>query len=184
MINCLEKKAFSTDYFNYITNYTELGPSSEANNCAATLEFKTILWTQRFITLFAGPTLHVHVSLSWARSSQSTLPHPIFDLSQHYPPTYVLTFLVISSWLSHQTFKCTHILPYLYYMTCPSHPPYFTILIILLKGYKLWSSSLCSFLQSPFMSSLFNTILLRTLDSKSQERAVGRANGYRLGTEE
>jgi hypothetical protein len=39
-----------------------------------------------------------------------------------------------------------------------------TILIIVAEEYKLWSSSLCSFLQSPVTSSLFGpNILLNTL---------------------
>jgi hypothetical protein len=37
-------------------------------------------------------------------------------------------------------------------MTCPSHPPSLT----LGKEYKLWSSLLCSFLQLPLTSSLFD----------------------------
>jgi hypothetical protein len=42
------------------------------------------------------------------------------------------------------------------YMLCPSHTPRLEPLIMLGKEYKLWRSSLCSFLQLPLISSLFD----------------------------
>jgi hypothetical protein len=49
-------------------------------------------------------------------------------------------------------------------MHCPSHPYDLIILIILEEEYKLWSPSLCSFLQPPVTSALFGpNILLNTL---------------------
>jgi hypothetical protein len=51
-------------------------------------------------------------------------------------------------------------------MPCPPHLPW--LLIILVEEYKLWSSSLCSFLQPSFTSSLFGPyILLSTLFSNT-----------------
>jgi hypothetical protein len=54
--------------------------------------------------------------------------------------------------------------------TCPAHLTLFhlIILIILFEVYKLWSLSLCSFLQPPINSSLFGpNILFSTLFSPS-----------------
>jgi Ca2+/Na+ antiporter len=53
-------------------------------------------------------------------------------------------------------------------MPCPSHPPWLYHLIMLGEGYKLWSSSLCSFLHPHVTSSLFGpNILLNTLFSNT-----------------
>jgi hypothetical protein len=51
-------------------------------------------------------------------------------------------------------------------MHCPLHPPWLDHSNILGEEYKLWSSSLWSFLQSPVTSSLFGpNILLNTMFS-------------------
>jgi hypothetical protein len=79
------------------------------------------------------------------------------------PPTSRSSF-----WLSHQNRTCFLLLPHSCYMPCPSHPPWLDILIILGEQYKLWSPSLCSFLQPPITSSLFGpNIFLSTLFSNT-----------------
>jgi hypothetical protein len=45
-------------------------------------------------------------------------------------------------------------------MPCPSHPSWLHLLIILGKEYKLWSYSLCSFLQPPVALPLFGSNIL------------------------
>jgi hypothetical protein len=67
------------------------------------------------------------------------------------PPIYVLVFQVVS-----------------FLLAFPSHPPWLDHSNYAWRKFKLWSSSLCSFLHPPVTSSLFGpNILLNTLFSNT-----------------
>jgi hypothetical protein len=106
-----------------------------------------------FVTVF---TRTRHWSLSWARLIHAISPH-IIDLGSRS------FWWFLSFWLSHQKPMCIALVLHASYMPCP-HSLDLIILIILGEDCKLWSSSLCSFLQPPVTLSLFGpNILLSTL---------------------
>jgi hypothetical protein len=102
-----------------------------------------------FITMF---TRAFHWYLSWARLIQSIPPHPIslryiFTLSTHlhlglpsglFPSGFPINILHAFPLLPHSCYMLAHLILL-----------DFIILIISDEEYKLWSSSLCSFIQSP-----------------------------------
>jgi hypothetical protein len=102
--------------------------------------------TRRFITAF---TRVLHWSLSWAKSIQSTPTQPT------YPGFILILFsnprLGLHSGLSSSGFPTNNLCAFFIspiHTTCPTHITLLDliILITLCEEYKLWNSSLCSFL--------------------------------------
>ena len=126
-------------------------------------KFPALYGTRKFITVFTSTR---HLSLSWARSSQSIPSHPtswkyILKQSSHL-------CLGLQSGLFPSGFPTkTLYTPLIYPMRaiCPAH----TILLDFINGeFRSLSSLLCSFLHSPFTSSpLGRNILLNTIFSNT-----------------
>jgi hypothetical protein len=136
----------------------------EKSTLAQPLKNSPILYcARRFFTVF---TRALHWSLSWARAIQFIPSHHIslrsvliLSTRLHLGlPTgsFPLAFPPISPMHSSSPPFALH--------PCQSHLPDLIIVIILVEEYKLWSSSLCSFLQPPVTSSLLGPdILLNTV---------------------
>jgi hypothetical protein len=143
----------------------ELSPSWEAANCAATQELPTILWT---------PKVHFRVHKSPPLVPILRWISPVYSIP-YYLRSILMFFTHLCLGLRNGLFPSGFPTNILYafllsfiHATCPDDliPLHLIILIILGEDCKLWSSSLCSFLQPPVTSSLFGpNILLSTLFS-------------------
>jgi len=181
---CLESLCVLADYFanafarlSAMQNYQILGLLAyfmeqspwEANRFSASQEIPHFYGNRRFITAFTNAC---HPSLSWASSIQSIPPHPtsrrsILILSSHlhlghpscfFPPRFPHQNPVYNS-------PSTPI-----HATCPAHLIFLDFITQTTLGeeYGSWTSSLCSFLDSPATVSLIGPNILNTLNVSHQ----------------
>jgi hypothetical protein len=128
-------------------------------------DFPTFYGTRRFITVF---TRALRCLLSWARSIQPIPPHPVSLRSILILFTHLR--LGLPSGLFPSGFHTNILYAFLLSpirTTCSAHLIVLDLIILIILGeeYKLWSSTLCSFLQPPVTSSLFgpNSLLSTVL---------------------
>jgi hypothetical protein len=104
---------------------TELSPSWEATNCAATRALPSVLW---------NPKAHYRVHKSPPLVSILSQIDPVHTISSYlskiyfngvHPPTSWSSWWSLSLRLSHQYPRCIPLIPHSCYMLCPPPPPWF-----------------------------------------------------------
>jgi len=138
----------------YLLTYSmEQSPSWEANRFSACQEIPRILWSPR--VYYRSHTAR-HLSLSWASSIQSLPPHPTSWRSILFLSFHIRRGLpsgLFPSGFPTETLYTPLLSPIR--ATCPTHLILFYLITrtTLVEEYRLLSSSLCSFLHFPVISS-------------------------------
>ena len=157
---CIEVKISATCHL--LTPWS----SYESNRSSPSQEIPAFYGTRTFITAFTSVR---HLSISWARSIQSILPTHFLKIHLNIilPSTPGPSKWSLSHRFPHHNPIYTSPLPHTCCMPRPFHSR-FDHRTILGKEYRPLSSSLYSFLRSPFTSALLSpNILLNTLFSNT-----------------
>jgi hypothetical protein len=131
-------------------NNVETCPSRQSVICPATRHILAFYRTQRFIIMF---TRAIHWPVFWHVNKVLVLPFCKTYFSVIFRPMPVLSFRLYSTFLWKLLFSPMR-------STCPAHLVKLDLITFIVSGqeYKLWCSSLCSFLQSPIMSVFLGPI--------------------------